>query len=739
MKSYRKHRKKMKIRKASSNIFDSSKDLLNNTKNYKEIYINESLYNFNKNSKNELLNELINNLIEFRKLYFDIETNNKSLTLSYILSNYLFYHNLEKNLIEITYLPENTRNEKILSLYKWYKNTLNKNNCLKNINLKLQKEPNIISCNKFDNESHDNNIITEKNNKVDNINNKSENNKQKEKLKKSIKKIRILSTKSKKRETEMNRNKKVGWDFMTHLYTKINCSNSATIPKSDNSYMTDNIQKEEKEVFLPKVGSSSKFSYSYNKPCLSCKNIEFENKIIKNKYQLLAEKRSLESIDNAINEFGINRAKLKENINNKQEIKKLIKMYVNNESGQHLNLNITSPLLKKYKKILIKPILKEKEKLFKNNSMINIFEKEKRNNINNKNILKLPFKEKKLIDKNIYKEGKKIINSYFNKKNNEINNILNEKINKSNKKNRSMRLFYGINHIKIYMDKIKNIDKKTNLIKENENIQKIDIKFKISEKSNKNILKNNNLNNSSMDIHSQIFSSEALIEQKLNYLNYINHLGNKENEDETETLKNDEIKEEELNKKDNDNDKENKDETETESYYNPFYYNLSAFHINNLELFNKKSRNENNNNKNTSKTFDLNIKKKIEMKENYEKNKNNFLLMRKNMVYFKKRELEQLKNRIRNIKFNHSNRYDNIDEDKEEFELEDKKEGNYNSTIKKNEILFKERIPNNIIENKYERRKKEYSLENALINPNDNSGYLLYYYPRPGSSLLMKK
>ena len=42
-----------------------------------------------------------------------------------------------------------------------------------------------------------------------------------------------------------------------------------------------------------------------------------------------------------------------------------------------------------------------------------------------------------------------------------------------------MRLFFGINHIKIYMDKIKNIDKDTNLMTNKKSTKKIDIKMKI--------------------------------------------------------------------------------------------------------------------------------------------------------------------------------------------------------------------------------------------------------------------
>ena len=728
MKRQKTFKKKRKIRKARSIINESLKDSKEDINYYRNIYINESLYNFNKNSKNELLNELINNLIEFRKLYFDNETN-KSLTLSYISSNYLLYHHLEKNLIEIMYLPDKTRNEKILSIYKWYRNILNKNNCLKNINLHIEQNS-INSYNRIDNNNYH---LKEKNKEINNF---EDNNKiQNEKVKKPFKKIKILS----KNSIEANQNNKRNWDFMTHLSSMKNCSNSATNPKTDFSFICENIKKEEKQLFLPKLGSASKYSYSYNRPCLFHKNIDLENKIIKNKYELLSEKRSLESINKTINEFGINRAKLKENINNKHEIKKLITMYVNNESGQNLNLNITSPLLKKYKKVLVKPILKEKEKSTKNKSANNIYDKEIKKNNNNTIISTLKIKENKLINKDINKGKNNKINSYLSKKSNEIKDLLSQRINNIKKNNKPKRLFYGINHIKIYMDKIKNIDDK-NVIKENKNMKIFDIKFKISEMSNKKIKEDNyNLNNLTQDIPAQLFTSEALFKYKLNYLNFINKLKNKDNE--KDSLKKDEVKKDDLNNNNNEN--ENKDSEQTESYYNPYYYNLSAFHINNLEQFSRKSRNGKEYSKYKCKSVDLNIKNKIELNENYKINKKNFLLMRKNMIIFKKRELEQLKNKIRNIKFKHNNRYDNIDDDKEEdkdeHKYEDKREINNNLKIKRNEILFKDRISNNKIDNSKEGRKKEYSLENALINPSDNSGFLLYYYPRPGTSLLLRK
>ena len=89
-----------------------------------------------KKYEGHLLNELIENLIEFRKLCHNKKGKN-TFILSNILSNYLFFHYLEKNLIEISYLSDiETRNEKILLLYKWYTGILKKQNSLKKIDSK---------------------------------------------------------------------------------------------------------------------------------------------------------------------------------------------------------------------------------------------------------------------------------------------------------------------------------------------------------------------------------------------------------------------------------------------------------------------------------------------------------------------------------------------------------------------------------------------------------------------------
>ena len=100
--------------------------------------------------------------------------------------------------------------------------------------------------------------------------------------------------------------------------------------------MTENI------VFHPD-NKEYKFSYSYLRPIDDLNTINLEKKIIKEKNKLLSFKRNQEEIKEKMKEFGSIRAKYKENLNNKYEMKRLLNLYVNQN-------NFSSYLLKKYKK-----------------------------------------------------------------------------------------------------------------------------------------------------------------------------------------------------------------------------------------------------------------------------------------------------------------------------------------------------------------------------------------------------
>ena len=169
-------------------------------------------------------------------------------------------------------------------------------------------------------------------------------------------------------------------------------------------------------------------------------------------------------------------------------------------------------------------------------------------------------------------------------------------------------------------------------------------------------------------------------------------------------------------------------------------YKLSAFHLDNLKKIQSYRNRDLNNAYRRYQSIDLNMKIKNELNSNYNLNKNNYLFMRKNMKPLKKIEFEQLKTKIKKINFKHNDRYDNIDEDNlEEFDEEDYSEDNdldygyYKNLIKTKRKFFRKNSSEILI-----RKKRENSLLNALISPNDNLIYSLYYYPRPESKLLIR-
>ena len=730
-------------------INNSSMNLIQRKQSkYKEQFINDYLDEFSKKSNNELLKELTSNLIKFRKLCIN-QKSNKSLPLSDISSNYLLFHHLEKNLIEITYLPRvEIQNEKIKILYEWYRKILDKNLSLKKIMPKSYSELNLINNKQYINDKNNEIIEKENINKIEKI----------EKINPSKNK-RVLSS-SVITQNSSSTNGNSNWDFMTYLYSNKNCLNSSNNQRNSSAINSEHIKNEEKDIkkiIFPIIPQELKYSYSYYHPCPCHKSIEIEDKIIQSKMKLLSEKRNIENINQKINEFGFQRAKLKENINNKYEIKKLITMYVNN----HINegLNVTSPLLKKYitkKKIILSKPIKNEKVLYinKNNSSGNILDTDKNNNKNKLNILikkDMLNKKKEIIhskstlspskkETNIifeYKKEKTFSNSYnFNNIDEKKDNIQKTDANKNKSIKNNERLFFGINHIKIYMDKIHNIDKNTLLITNNKKTEIFDIKMKLSEKINKNIIQDNSSNNILVkDNATQIFSSEALFEQKRIYLNSLGKLNKLQSKDSDLGLAiQDENKEEENN------------DDQSESSYHYHNLKLSAFHLDNLKKIENSRNNNNLNNqfiKNKYKSVDLNEKKRIEIYNNYKLYKNNLLVLRKNMDILKKMEYAQLKNKMRKIKFLYNNRYDNIDIDKEDDGFHNEKDEeynnkniNYNKNTLKNEKIkryqFKENNQNN-------KNQKENSLLNAIINPDNNIFYSLYYYPRLSSKLLERK
>jgi hypothetical protein len=194
------------------------------------------------------------------------------------------------------------------------------------------------------------------------------------------------------------------------------------------------------------------------------------------------------------------------------------------------------------------------------------------------------------------------------------------------------RIFYGINHIKILVNNIKNINYDTKKINDNkDNINYIDIKMKICG----NDIKINNLLSKSTDINSdnlikdvanQFISSDLLIKKKYSNANRSYDIIKKEDISIYKTDFN--------NTFDNDISEEEKEETkeakkeDKQDYDNDYYYNekekykkhfdvgLSLFDKNNIkkiQLYKNRQKNYNIFKRYKTRVYNLNEKKKVEL------------------------------------------------------------------------------------------------------------------------------
>ena len=329
---------------------------------YKDKYINESLLIFSKKEKNNKLNELINNIIDFRKKCINQEENNNKIR-NIVISNYLFFHDVEKSLIEISYLTQKElRDKKIEELYSWYKNIINKNTTLKRMKSKSYRAPkekyNFDEEKEINKDNKDNNNMIEKKEL-------SESFKRNQRLR-----LYLSSAKIQNSDLIVNTKNNFSWNFVTRLNIKRKCTGNQNYPRTNSEIISSlfNTHKQIKTIksnFFPKIEKNMK---------------SLEKEINNSKQKMISEKRNLEEVNLNLNLFGKSRAKFTENINNKYEMKELIKYYVN-ENETDIN---NSPLLKKYlnKKIKIKKTKIELNKFyFFNNNNIN-------NNIVKKNRIK---------------------------------------------------------------------------------------------------------------------------------------------------------------------------------------------------------------------------------------------------------------------------------------------------------------------------------------------------------------
>lgn len=705
--------------------------------------IAQLLLNFSRTERNKRLDELIYDLVKFKKFYrqnlekihLETQTNLTSLYNTEIV----IYNSLEKNMIEISCITnKEIRTNRINNLYLWYKEKLKINEDLRQINMKSYKEKDEIGDEDlkewagYDEQEETQEKIKENNfdEKIDphrnqEIFNKNIFNDYKRKvISKSLEDILNKNQPTERNETNndisvkdnadlaktlmslRNREFSAGGNYSTFYSNKYgtNTFSLGKFRQTDNEFTSfrdtakggdhgnnfyPNYNKSSK-VYFPLLSRETKFSYSYNRPEYNYGNMIYENSVMKNKMRLLADKRSKEEIKAQIEKLGKIRAKYKESINNKYEMRKVINMYVKTN-------DFSSPILQKYKLKYSKSTNDihgnsrnvKRDNLYKktnaetqefNVGVSNITQQTNKNIITGEDNFNTPIKEE---------ENNKTQNEFSTSPKNE-DNITKEKEKKPKKILKENKLISDLMR-KIKTDSIKNIENKK--ILEPLKLNKIKIKIKL----HKDKVQNNMLTNMiktekpPSDVIPNLISSDSLIHANQTYQSLCN-LNKKIKQSET---KNNDEKE-----------SDNESKEEDDSFYHNFC--LSMYDVGNL----KKINNQNRNNKNQNITIHPHtIRHESKLKyeklhKTYNLYKNNLLNLRRTVSDWKKGECLLLLNKLESKKTPKNEK-----EKKEEKRDED---------------------------NKKKYLKRQNSVLNAIINPKDNSDYAQYFLPRTGRLLLKK-
>ena len=426
-------------------------------------------------------------------------------------------------------------------------------------------------------------------------------------------------------------------------------------------------------------------------------SIFLENKIIEEKNKQLAQKREKEELNKKLKEFSLFRAKLKENLNNKFEMKNLINLYVEKNNISN------SIVLKKYK-------IKEAEKQTNESKIINDLNSTEINNRKSCNLSLNNFKSEKILNNTIKEDNSNYSNSNIKSESSEKkvetrlsrSNSYYKKINpfpkvnlfelsdgKNKDKNESSKNY--IKNFRLSLSKKLSIKKgRKTIIKRNasltlakffplklsDNTQIKNYQIKFPQEKSSNELLNKNTDEKKYDTIPHIISNEAYRKEKLIYEKLCKLNAIKTNKDLIETDLNQRTKW----------DLFNKDNVEK---------------ANKILLAKVKRRNE----------F-------IKLNKKYNTYKNNLLNMRRSISNDKKIEYQNLIDKIRLKKLNE---YD----DEIDYEFTE-------SENNKTNIIFNYKSKN-------ESDKKNNSLLNALVNPKDNFNYSKFYLPRNGSMLLSRE
>ena len=704
----------------------------NQKKRNRPRYVNQIVLNFSEKEKNKRFDELISDLEIFKQFYrqnlekikLESERNYSSLYNTKLL----IYNVLEKNMVEISCLSnKDVRINRINNLYNWYKEKMKINEDLRRINQKSYKDVNEVideDLNDLENqkEQNDNNKLIGKDFEIDPhrneeiIDKKIVNDYQRKVLSKNLEERfhKIQNNENDETNNEINikddgelaktllslKNQEFsgGGTYSTFYSYKFgtNATSFGKFRQTDNDF--PNFRETAKggrqensffpsynkatKTYYPPIVSETKFSYSYNRPEYNFENMTLENKIIKSKMKILAEKRAQEEIKSQIELMGKTRAKYIEQVNNKYEIRNVVDMY------SKLN-DFSSPLLQKYKLRESKSMsdIKDNNKNIFNkkpqikNKDLNIgIRKMVRNDTNyksntvieNGDKIKLKLKEQK----NLFESEQKMSNS--SKK--EVNKNIITKL-KPKKIQKDTKIFSGILD-KIKLDSIKNIENKK--IMEPLKMNKVKIKLKI----NKEKIQNDMLNNikkfaakPNSEIITSLMNTDSLFQTNNNYGILCNLNKRKSSVDIINNNQN------------QDNTYESREEEEENYYTNNC---LSLFDQGNLKKLNQ---NKNQNKIYPQSTNSLTRIKFNQIHKTFDLNKDNYLNLRRTLSDWKKTECLSLLNELT------KNKTPKIEEEK----------------FKKSNL------------------RRQNSVLNAYVNPKDKFEFSQFYLPRTGSLLLKRK
>ena len=491
-------------------------------------------------------------------------------------------------------------------------------------------------------------------------------------------------------------------------HRSIETYNKITI-ESLNNYKTKHILKIKKvKKSITKIGLEKKSESYYmgNKNVLNLKhenknndiNLPFLNysllkankEIIEAKNKLIAEKRNQEEAEKKINEFSMNKSKYKSNLVNKYEIKELINKYVKKN-------NFNSFILKKYQNNEFEFKSKKKNEEEKNKGDFSLIRR------------KSSIKESDIININDFEELENDSIEYdFNEEQpksiRKITKYKTERIHKIPKK-----LFKE----KILLNDIHNLNIKTNKIidQENEKIIYNDITLKYPKNKINNQIFSKCLNNNKkiptdsvakLTFHNDIFRQRLLYKKLLSI------------RDKKERFSNSNINnfsQKNIFGDDYNFIKKNKFKLN---------FNLSAYDLNNIEKIKKNS-----NFINCSERKNNNKIRIYKINNSYNIYKDNYLDLRKSLSNYKKNEYIELLNLTKREQED-----ENLDEENKSDNLNNKEKLKNESNLE-GKKLFKNKI--NAI-----KERKQISLSNAILNPNESNTFSKYYLPRSGSLLLSR-